>query len=386
MLFVRADQQENYTTIVTFISMKSKNAPRLFAFLIVQSFAAVAICQSVNDLRLKDFHPVSIYKTPQTKIEKAKYPVIDFHSHDYPKTDKQVDEWVKTMDEVGIARSTILTYSTGTKFDSVVEKYQRYKDRFEIWCGFDYTGYDKPGWQQHALAELERCYKKGARGVGELGDKGLGEFYSKPTAGWGLHIDDPQMKPLLEKCAELHMPVSIHVAEDRWMYENADSVNDGLMNAATWKVDMSKKGILDHDQLVRTLENAVRDNPRTVFIACHLANCCSDLSQLARLFDTYPNLYADIAARYGEIAPIPRYVHEFMEKYASRIVYGTDMGPSKKMYTTTFHILETADEHFYEQWLLNYHWPLYGLSLTDATLKKIYSDNGKRISEYQRQH
>ena len=205
---------------------------------------------------------------------------------------------------------------TGAKFDSVVEKYRRYKDRFEIWCGFDYTGYDKPGWQKHAVEELERCYKEGARGVGELGDKGLGEFYSKPTAGWGLHIDDPQMKPLLEKCAELHMPVSIHVAEDAWMYENADSTNDGLMNAATWKVDMSKKGILDHDQLVTTLENAVKDNPKTIFIACHLANCCSDLSKLARLFDTYPNLYADIAARYGEIAPIPRYVHDFMEKYS----------------------------------------------------------------------
>jgi uncharacterized protein len=343
----------------------------------------VHFSQDVNDLKLKDFRPVSIYKTPQTHIEKAKYPVIDFHSHDYPKTDAQVDAWVKTMDQVGIARSTILTYSTGARFDSVVEKYQRYKDRFEIWCGFDYTGYDKPGWQQHAVEELERCFKKGARGVGELGDKGLGEFYSKPTAGWGLHIDDPQMRPLLEKCAQLHMPVSIHVAEDAWMYANADSTNDGLMNAATWKVDMTKKGILDHDQLVTTLENAVKNNPKTIFIACHLANCCSDLSKLSRLFDAYPNLYADIAARYGEIAPIPRYVHDFMEKYSSRIVYGTDMGTSASMYRTTFHILETADEHFYERDLFNYHWPLYGLSLTDATLKKIYSDNGKRIFEYQ---
>jgi predicted TIM-barrel fold metal-dependent hydrolase len=234
------------------------------------------------------------------------------------------------------------------------------------------------------VEELVRCYQEGARGVGELGDKGLGEFYSKPTAGWGLHIDDPQMKPLLEKCAQLHMPVSIHVAEDAWMYGNADSTNDGLMNAATWKVDMSKKGILDHDQLVATLENAVKNNPKTIFIACHLANCCSDLGKLARLFDAYPNLYADIAARYSEIAPIPRYVHDFMEKYSSRIVYGTDMGTSKKMYVTTFRILETADEHFYEQDLFNYHWPLYGLSLTDETLKKIYSENGKKISEYQR--
>jgi predicted TIM-barrel fold metal-dependent hydrolase len=375
--------QENYATIITFIFMKPTYVTRVFAVLIVQSFAPPANCQNINDLKLKDFRPISIYKTPQTKIEKAKYPVIDFHSHDYPKTEAQVDEWVKTMDQVGISRSTILTYSTGARFDSVVEKYQRYKDRFEIWCGFDYTGYDKPGWQRHAVEELERCYKKGARGVGELGDKGLGEFYSKPTAGWGLHIDDPQMKPLLEKCAELHMPVSIHVAEDAWMYTIADSTNDGLMNAATWKVDMTKKGILDHDQLVTTLENAVKNNPNTIFIACHLANCCSDLGKLARLFDAYPNLYADIAARYGEIAPIPRYVHDFMEKYSSRIVYGTDMGTSGKMYTTTFHILETADEHFYERDLFNYHWPLYGLSLTDETLKKIYSSNGERIRNYQ---
>jgi predicted TIM-barrel fold metal-dependent hydrolase len=215
--------------------------------------------------------------------------------------------------------------------------------------------------------------------VGELGDKGLGELYSKPTTGYGLHINDPRLKPLLEKCAELHMPVSIHVAEDNWMYLQPDSTNDGLMNAAKWKVDMTKKGILDHDQLVGTLEAAVRDNPNTIFIACHLANCCSDLSMLARLLDTYPNLYADIAARYGEISPVPRYTKAFMEKYADRLVYGTDMGTALVMYRMTFHILESADEHFYERSYLDYHWPLYGLELSDATLEKLYFLNAKKI-------
>lgn len=345
----------------------------------IQAVAVKAKSQNAENLKLKSFHPVSIYKIPETKVEKAKYPVIDFHSHDYPKTDAEVDEWVKTMDETGIAKTIILSYSTGRHFDSVIEKYSHHKDRFEVWCGFDYTGYNTPGWQQQAVTELERCYKKGARGIGELGDKGLGEYYSKPTPGWGLHIDDPQMKPLLEKCAELHMPVSIHVAEDAWMYLSDDSTNDGLMNAATWKVDMSKKGILDHDALVATLEHAVKNNPKTTFIACHLANCCSNLSALGRLFDTYPNLYADIAARYAEIAPIPRFIKIFMEKYANRIVYGTDMGTAKEMYHITFRILETADEHFYEHDHFTYHWPLYGLALSDAALKKIYSENGKKI-------
>ncbi|HKO81870.1 MAG TPA: amidohydrolase family protein [Chitinophagaceae bacterium] len=341
--------------------------------------------QQVNDLKLKDYRPVSIYKNPQTDIQKAKYPAIDVHSHDNINTD--VDKLIGLMNEMGIEKKIILSYATGTRFDSIVEKYARYKDRFDIWCGFDYTGFDKPGWEKHALEELERCHKKGAKGVGELGDKGLGEFYSHPVAAWGLHIDDPKMKVLFEKCAELKMPVNVHVAEDEWMYWPADSTNDGLMNAAKWKIDLTKKGILDHDQLINTLENAVKNNPKTIFIACHLANCCTDLNKLARLFDKYPNLYADIAARFGEFSPVPRYTRAFMEKYQDRILYGVDVDGSnlkmeKEMYKTTFRILETADEHFYRHDLFDYHWPLYGLSLSDKTLKKIYRENARMLMKH----
>ena len=342
-------------------------------------------CQDVNNLKLKDYRPVSIYKNPVTEIKKAKYPAIDVHSHDNDNTD--VDKLVVMMDETGIEKKIILSYSTGSRFDSIVAKYARFKDRFDIWCGFDYTGFDKPGWEKHAVEELERCYKKGAKGVGELGDKGLGEFYSHPVAGWGLHIDDPRMKPLFEKCAELKMPVNVHVAEDEWMYLPADSTNDGLMNSAKWKVDMTKKGILNHDQLIATLENAVRDNPKTTFIACHLANCCANLDMLARLLDKFPNLYADVAARFGEFSPVPRYTGKFMEKYQDRLLYGVDTDGShvdyeKEMYKMTFRILETADEHFYSHDLFGYHWPLYGLALSNTALQKIYSGNIKKLMRY----
>lgn len=337
------------------------------------------LSEDVQQVKLKDYRPVSIYKTPQSKIPKAKYTAIDLHTHDNPKTDAEVDSWVQLMDEVGIDKSVILSYSTGAAFDAMARKYARYPNRFEVWCGFDYTGMDQPDWSQRAVAELVRCYQSGARGVGELGDKGLGELYSKPTPGRGMHINDPRMKPLLMKCGELGMPISIHVAEDAWMYLPSDSINDGLMNAAKWRVDMTKEGILNHDQLIITLEEAVRDNPRTTFIACHLANCNADLSQLARLLDAYPNLYADISARFAEFAPIPRFAKAFMEKYSNRLVYGTDMGFSREMYLTTFRILESADEHFYEHNRFGYHWPLYGLALSPGTLKKIYQTNARKI-------
>jgi predicted TIM-barrel fold metal-dependent hydrolase len=355
---------------------------RLILLLIILSVTTHAQnpdTSKAGDISLSSFRPVSIYKTPKSNITRAKYPAYDMHSHDYPKTDQEVQEWIRVMDAKGVAKTIILSGKTGAGFDSAVERYSKYKDRFEVWCGFDYTGADQPGWEKRAVAELERCHRKGAGGVGELGDKGLGELYSDPTPGYGIHIDDPRMKSLIRKCGELKMPINIHVAEDQWMYLPPDSTNDGLLNAATWHVDMSDPKKLDHDQLVRTLENAVRDNPNTTFIASHLANTCSDLSMLGSLFDKYPNLYADISARYGEFAPVPRYTHAFMEKYADRLVYGTDMGVAEHMYVTTFRILESADEHFYERELFNYHWALHGLALTDATLKKIYSSNALKI-------
>ncbi|MEJ1238390.1 amidohydrolase family protein [Chryseolinea sp. T2] len=351
----------------------------LSVVLIVEFIAVSAFGQNASDIRLKDYRPVSTFNIPKSHVVKAKYPVIDVHSHDYPDTDQGVDEWVKTMDAAGIERTIILSYKTGAGFDSVVARYARYKDRFELWCGFDYTGYQTAGWQQHAVAELERCWKAGARGVGELGDKGLGEFYSAPTPGWGMHVDDPRMKPLFEKCAQLKMPVNIHVAEDTWNYLPGDSINDGLMNADDWKVDMTKSGILNHNQLIKTLDNVVKDNPNTTFIACHLANTNSDLNTLGRMFDAYPNLYADVSARYSEFAAIPRFVHDFIEKYSNRILYGTDMGVRGEMYQITFRILETNDEHFYYHNYFSHHWPLHGLNLSDRTLRKVYNGNARRI-------
>ena len=350
----------------------------VLTFLLSEIFAQTI----VDTLPLSHYKPKSIYKTPKANITKAAFPVIDMHSHNYAELQKNVDDWVKMMDRFNIEKTMILTMKSGKGFDSLVEKYKKYPTRFELWCGFDYTGYELPGWQQHAVAELERCYKAGAKGVGELGDKGEGEIYSKPTPGLGLHIDDPKIKPLIEKCGILHMPISIHVAEDEWMYEKPDSTNDGLVNAVKWHVDMNNPNKLGHDELIKSLENAVRDNPKTIFIACHLANTCSNLQQLGDLLDKYPNLYADIAARFGEIAPVPRYTAAFIIKYQDRLLYGTDNSPAKNMYLTTFRILESADEHFYEPETFNYQWALYGLNLPKVVLEKLYRKNAEKIMNH----
>jgi predicted TIM-barrel fold metal-dependent hydrolase len=330
-----------------------------------------------DNLLLKNYRPKSIYKVPVTQIEKAKFPVVDMHSHPYAESLEEVDQWVRNMDAVGIEKTILLSHATGAEFDSLYQVYSKYPDRFELWCGFDYTGYDKPGYGPAAVAELERCYKMGARGVGELGDKGKGLFYSKPPA-WGMHLDDPRMDSLLEKCAELGLPINIHVADPIWMYEKMDSTNDGLMNAYEWRLD-NQPGIVDHNGMVDILERAVKRHPKTIFIACHFANCSYDLNKLGALLDKYPNLYADIAARYAETAPIPKFTAAFIEKYQDRLLYGTDMGFDLDMYHITFRILESSDEHFYEIGQFGYHWALNGFGLNDVVLKKLYRDNALKL-------
>jgi predicted TIM-barrel fold metal-dependent hydrolase len=335
--------------------------------------------QNADNLLLKNYRPVSKYKIPVTRIDRAAFPVIDVHTHDYAKTDKEIIQWIKCMDACGIEKSIVLTQASGLKFDSIYKLYSKYGNRFEIWCGFDYTGYDKPGFGPAAVKELERCYKIGARGVGEEGDKGLGLFFNEPVKAWGMHIDDPRMKPLFEKCAQLHMPVNIHVADPIWMYEKMDSTNDGLMNAQEWRIDMSKPGIIGFEELIRTLENCVKNNPENIFIACHFANLNHDMQKLGDLFDKYPNLYADISARYAESATIPRYMKAFYEKYQNRLLYGTDMNFDTSMYRITFRVLESSDEHFYEIGQFGYHWAMNGFGLPQEILKKIYHDNAARI-------
>jgi predicted TIM-barrel fold metal-dependent hydrolase len=330
-----------------------------------------------GEILLKDFRPVSLHKVPVTTIAKARHPVIDMHAHPrYAKTPEDVERWVKVMDAVGIQKTVLLTGAHGEAFDRIAALYSRHPGRFELWCGFDYTGHDQPGFGKAAVAELERCFRKGARGVGEEGDKGLGMGFGRVK---GLHFDDPRLSPLLDRCGELGLPVSIHVADPIWMYQRMDETNDGMMNAVEWRLD-DKPGIVDHAGMIEVLERAVERHPRTTFIAVHFANLDYDLARLGQLFDRFPNLYADVSARYAETAVIPRFAAQFITRYQDRLVYGTDMGAETDMYRLTFRILETLDEHFYAP-RFDYHWSYSGFGLEDAVLRKLYQANALRIAD-----
>lgn len=364
------------------------------------------------NITLDNYFPRSIYRIPVSEIQKAKYPIIDAHCHGHGLL--SVGDMVKVMDAVGVERTVIFTAaSTPDRFVEVRRDYDQYPGRFDLWCLFDLTGADMPGFGPSAIKSLEECHRAGARGVGELSDKGTG-FSSRgfsgrssadlnqgpgytrpprapnPNAPIGPHADDPRLDVLWDKAAQLGMPISIHVSDPIWAYRPIDNTNDGLMNAWTWRIIL-QPGMYDHDQLLSSLEKTAQRHPKTIFIACHLSNLDYDLTRLGEMFDRHPNLYADIAARFAETATIPRFIRQFLLKYSDRVVYGTDVSYSQSFFSTTFRILESEDEHFYERRLVadpnnsqlranfNYHWTMNGFGLPDKILQNLYHDNALNI-------
>jgi predicted TIM-barrel fold metal-dependent hydrolase len=368
---------------------------------------------------LNDYLPKSIYRIPITNVPKAKYPLIDCHCHG--RGPLKLDEMLKVMDKVGLEKAIIFTGAgTGDKFKEVSREYAAHQDRFDLWCMFDLRGVDEPGFGPGAIKSLEECHSAGAKGIGEITDKGRGIFSGQavkrpvgmpaafkgfntasteapnytpdpsppnPDAPMGPHADDPRMDSLWERAGQLGMVISIHVADPIWSSLPMDNTNDGLMNGWSWRIDM-QPGTYNNDQLVTSLENAMKKHPKTQFIACHLANLDYDLGRLGQMFDRNPNFYADIAARFAETATIPRVAAKFITKYADRIVYGSDVTYYEPFFATSFRILETDDDHFYFRGHaggflananFNYHWTLNGFGLSDDVLKKIYHDNAMQI-------
>lgn len=370
--------------------MKGVLACRFIAVLLLSALILAVHAQvTADEILLKNHRPIVLHTLPRTPVEKARYPVIDMHTHgSYANTPEQVKAWLSVMDETGVEKSIVLTAAHGAEFDRLYELFAPYPARFEVWCGFDYTGYDKPGYGPAAVRELERCFAKGATGVGELGDKGKGLFYCKPEA-WGMHPDDPRMDPLFAKCADLGMPVNLHAGEPIWWHAPLDETNDGLMQAYVFKLDKEpvpgQPSIVGHAGMVEILENTVQRHRRTTFIACHFANLSHDLVWLGKVLDRHPNLYVDISAQFAETATIPRHAAQFYKNYSARIVYGTDWKPTSEMNRIAYRILETRDEHFYALGFFNlplsvgYHWPMYGFGLDKKILKKVYRDNALKI-------
>jgi predicted TIM-barrel fold metal-dependent hydrolase len=334
----------------------------------------------MDAILLKDYAPASSLVVKETHLPKARFPVIDVHSHSSMsniKTAEDVAAWVRTMDAVGVEKSVVFTGATGAAFDRQADLFlKKYPDRFQVWCSMDTANLDAPDYPERAVRELVRCYQRGARGVGELTDKGWGLQAAEERAlprNQRLRIDDPRLDRFWQKCAELKLPVNIHIADHPSCWKPLGPNQERTPDFQHF--NLYGKDVSSYAELLAMRDRLLARHPNTVFIFCHLSNQGHDTPAVAKALDRFPNLYLDISARDYELGRQPRTARQFLTRYQNRILFGTDMGREKQMYEGWWRLLESADEYMPGRiW-----WRYYGLELPAPLLQALYRDNALRL-------
>ncbi|MGW8181565.1 MAG: amidohydrolase family protein, partial [bacterium] len=317
----------------------------------------------------------------ETKVPQASVPAIDVHAHVYARTPAEVKEWVETMDTVGIEVTVVLTGATGERFDQLVELYLKpYPDRFQLYCGVDTDDLEAADYSEKAVQELVRCYEKGARGVGEVSDKGwgIGGSSDEPMPQEKrLHPDDPRLDSFWDKCAELKIPVNLHIADHPSCWKPLGPNWERTPDFQGF--NLYGKDVPSYEELLASRDRMLAKHPKTTYIFCHLSNQGNDLASLARMLNQFPNAYVDVSARDYELARQPRYAVAFLKRYKDRIVFGTDMGREQQMYEGWWRVLESADEFIPGRlW-----WRYYGLELSEDLLSALYRDTSRKILNWE---
>ena len=358
-------------------------------------------------LDLKDFQPRSMLEVPVTRVPRAKFPVIDFHTHlgvsakgvaGVPHGEERrfaapAEELLAVMDRVNLRTMVNLTGGVGSGLQESIRRFETaHPGRFVTFTEPRWSETSTPGYARKQAEDIERAHRAGARGLKILKTLGL-YLRESVTSGPLVKIDDTRFDPMWEACAGARMPVAMHISDPEAFFLPIDRFNERFeeLNAhPDWS--FHGRDFPSTRQLFEARNRVFARHPKTTFVVLHVGNKAEDLGYVSECLDQYPNMHVEIGARVGELGRQPRSARRFFERYQDRIMFGTDAVPhgtqtpqqvfGEALYEIYFRFLETEDEYF------DYapaptppqgRWRIYGIGLPDAILRKVYHENASRV-------
>jgi predicted TIM-barrel fold metal-dependent hydrolase len=364
---------------------------KLQTFFVLIATASVAAQQSPGQIRprpaegrdpefkpptIREYHPKSQLVTPQHPVPRAKFPVIDIHSHQpTPISNDEFGRVVKGMDANNLRLLVNLSGSWGDRLRRGVDaiKKSSYADRMVLFANVDFS-HVGPGSGAQLAKTLDGDLSAGALGLKVFKDLGM---FDRKTDGSRLKVDDPELDAIWETCARHNVPVLIHIAEPPAFFEPLDYTNERWLELSLYPDRRHQTGVR-FDELILERNNMIKRHPNTKFILAHFGWHANDLARAGTFLDQNPNVYHDVAAVLYDFGRQPRASHEFFVKYQDRIVFGKDSYQPDE-YPYYWRVFETNDEYF--DYYRDYHafWKLHGIGLPDPVLKKLYFQNALKL-------
>lgn len=351
--------------------------------------------EATDGLTLSEFRPAPKLVVPITTITKAKFPVVDVHTHFYFKTrhDKDtLDGFVRLMDRNNIAVCTSLDGRLNDRLDEHLRfLWTDYKDRFVVFANINWQGSaatkDYAAWDCHhedfahrTVLTLRDAAERGISGVKVFKSFGLG--YRNPDGSF-IEIDDPRFDSIWNECGKLGLPVIMHTADPSAFFDPITPNNERweeLSRHPDWHFPADRFPSRKHLHGART--RLIARHPETTFILAHLGNDAEDLKQTAKWLEDHPNVVVEIASRISELGRQPYTARDFLIQYADRVMFGTDGPWPEKRLRYYWRFLETKDQYFpYSEKAFPPQglWRIYGVHLPEAVLRKIYFENAQRV-------
>jgi predicted TIM-barrel fold metal-dependent hydrolase len=360
--------------------------------------AAAAQSPQTKQLLLEEYVPKSMLHLPETHVPRARFPVIDFHTHitgGNPNGSKirfDIDpaDCLTVMERKNIRTMVDLTGSYGDGLHEAQRRLQEaHPGRFVVFTEPAWIKASDRNYAKFQADQIESDHKAGARGLKVL--KTLGLYLREAGSQKLVRIDDARFDPMWETASALKMPVAIHVSDPEAFFLPIDRFNERweeLHAHPDWS--FHGRDFPGNRDLQEARRNVMRRHPRTQFVCLHVADA-EDLPYVSECMDSHPNMHVDIAARIGELGRQPRMARKFFDRYQDRILFGTDASGGTSfpqqtfgdaLYEIYYRFLETEDEYFdYAPAAVppQGRWRIYGLGLPEQVLRKVYSENASRL-------
>ena len=325
-----------------------------------------------------DYRPRNTLVRTETKVPRAKFPVVDIHGHPPGINNEGLTRLIADMDRLNLRVMTVASNVSGDRLKQMlgVINSSPHKDRFRVFTGVDFRDVG-PGWGDKAVAQLDADVKAGAVGVGEV-SKSFGLSIRKRD-GSRLKVDDPDLDPIWQAAARLDIPMFIHTAEPQEFFSPLDHKNERWLELALFPDRRNyEPGHVTFEELMTERNNLFKRHPKTRFIAAHFGWHANDLTRAAKMLDAYPNVVVEVGAILYDLGRQPRAARDFFLKYQDRILFGKDSWQPEE-FPYYWRVFETRDEYF--DYYRDYHafWKLYGMDLPDVVLKKLYFQNALRV-------